>query len=59
MGVPLVDKMLGSPSEYRMEDNERYKQIDEFVKDRHGQMKHTVGPNKGAAVIDVWMENHF
>ena len=47
MGVPLVEKMLGLPSEYSLADNERHKQINEFVKD-----------NPGAAVIDVWMKNH-
>ncbi len=39
MGVPLIQKMLGMPSDYSIEENERYKQIDEFVKAHPGQVK--------------------
>ena len=58
MGVPLIQKMLGMPSDYSIEENERYKQIDEFVKASQGKIKNMVGHSKGSAVIDVWMKNH-
>ena len=58
MGVPLVEKMLGLPSDYKIEDNERYKQIDDFMKAHPGEVKNMVGHSKGGAVIDVWMKNH-
>jgi hypothetical protein len=37
MGVPLIQKMLGMPSEYSIEENERYKQIDAFAKASQGK----------------------
>jgi hypothetical protein len=58
MGVPLIEKMLGLPSEYQIQDNERYKQIDDFMKTHPGEVKNMVGHSKGGAVIDVWMKNH-
>ena len=58
MGVPLIQKMLGMPSDYSIEENERYKQIDDFVKAHPGQVKNMVGHSKGSAVVDVWMKNH-
>ena len=58
MGVPLIQKMLGLPSDYRIEENERYKQLDDFVKANPGKVKNIVGHSKGSAVIDVWMKNH-
>ena len=56
MGVPLIQKMLGLPSDYRIEENERYKQLDDFVKANPGKVKNIVGHSKGSAVIDVWMK---
>ena len=53
MGVPLVEKMIGVNSSYRIEDNERYKELDAFIKSHPGQVKNFVGRSKGAAVIDV------
>ena len=58
MGAPLIQKMLGMPSDYSIEENERYQQIDEFVKAHPGQVKNMVGHSKGSAVVDVWMKNH-
>ncbi len=58
MGVPLAEKMLGLPSEYSIEENERYKQLDDFIKAHPGQIQNLVGHSKGSAVIDVWMKNH-
>ena len=56
MGVPIIQKMLGMPSKYSIEENDRYKQIDEFVKAHPGQVKNMVGHSKGSAVVDVWMK---
>ena len=58
MGVPLIQKMLGMPSDYSIEENERYTQIDDFVKAHPGQVKNMVGHSKGSAVVDVWMKSH-
>ena len=58
MGIPLIGKMLGISSDYSIEENERYKQIDDFIKAHPGQVKNMVGHSKGSAVIDVWMKNH-
>ena len=58
MGVPLIQKMLGLPSDYSIEENERYKQIDDFVNAHPGQVKNMVGHSKGSAVIDDWMKSH-
>ncbi len=40
MGVPLIEKMLGVSSEYRIEENERYKQLDECISSSRGNQKH-------------------
>ena len=40
MGIPLIEKMLGISSDYSIEENERYKQIDDFIKAHPGQVKH-------------------
>ena len=58
MGIPLIGKMLGISSDYSIEENERYKQIDDFIKAHPGQVKNMVGHSKGSAVIDVWMKSH-
>ena len=58
MGIPLIGNMLGISCDYSIEENERYKQIDDFIKAHPGQVKNMVGHSKGAAVIDVWMKNH-
>ena len=48
MGVPLVEKMIGVNSNYRIEDNERRKELDAFTKSHPGQVKNFVGHSKGA-----------
>lgn len=58
MGVPLVANALGMQAPYAIEDNERYKQLDKFIKEHPGQVKNLVGHSKGAAVIHTWMKNN-
>ncbi len=58
MGVPLVEKMLSLPSDHSIEENERYKQLDDFIKAHPGAVKSLVGHSKGSAVIDKWIQNH-
>lgn len=58
MGVPLLENMLGIPATYNIEDNERYKQMDHFIKMHPGQVKNLVGHSKGGAVIHTWMKNN-
>ena len=58
MGVPLIKKMMGMPSDYSIEENERYEQLDDFVKANPGKVKNMVAHSKGSAVVDKWMKNH-
>ena len=58
MGVPLVANALGMQAPYKIEDNERYKQLDNFMKLHQGQVKNLVGHSKGSAVIHTWMKNN-
>lgn len=58
MGVPLVENMLGGSAKYRVQDNERYREIDDFVKAHPGEVKNMVAHSKGAAAVDVWMRDH-
>jgi len=58
MGVPLISNALGLPMSYAIEDNERYKELDEFMKSHPGQVKNLVGHSKGSAVIHAWMKNN-
>ncbi len=58
MGVPLVANALGMQTPYAIEENERYKQLDNFMKLHPGQVKNLVGHSKGAAVIHTWMKNN-
>ena len=58
MGEPLVENILGGSAKYRLQDNEMYKQVDDFHKAHPGEVKNMVGHSKGAAVIDVWMKDH-
>jgi hypothetical protein len=58
MGVPLVAQSVGIPLPYRIEDNQRYQTLEQFMTDHGGQVKNMVGHSKGAAVVDVWKKNH-
>ena len=59
MGVPLVAKtLLGVDAPYKIEDNERYKQLDEFMQQHRGVVKNLVGHSKGGAVVHTWMKNN-
>ena len=58
MGVPLIANALGIQTPYAIEDNERYKQLDNFMKMHPGQVKNLVGHSKGSAVIHTWMKNN-
>ena len=58
MGIPLIEQMLGLPTDYRIQDNERYNEIEDFMKAHPGEVKNMVGHSKGSAVIDVWMKDH-
>ena len=58
MGVPLVANALGVPMPYMIEENDRYKQLDSFIKMHPGQVKNLVGHSKGSAVIHTWMKNN-
>ena len=58
MGVPLIENALGIPSTYKIEENERYKQLDNFMKMHPGQVKNLVGHSKGGAVVHTWMQNN-
>ncbi len=58
MGVPLIANTFGIQAPYAIEDNERYKQLDSFMKLHPGQVKNLVGHSKGAAVIHTWMKNN-
>ena len=58
MGVPLIENALGIPSTYKIEENERYTQLDNFIKMHPGQVKNLVGHSKGAAAIHTWMQNN-
>jgi len=58
MGVPLFANALGMQAPYAIEDNERYKELDNFMKLHPGQVKNLVGHSKGSAVIHTWMKNN-
>ena len=58
MGAPLLANTLGIETPYKIEENNRYKQLDNFVKMHPGQVKNLVGHSKGAAVIHTWMKNN-
>jgi hypothetical protein len=58
MGIPLISRVLGSDARYNIEDNERYRTLEQFMKDHPGQVKNMVGHSKGAAVIHAYRENN-
>ena len=58
MGIPLIENALGIPSTYKIEENERYTQLDNFMKMHPGQVKNLVGHSKGGAVVHTWMQNN-
>jgi hypothetical protein len=58
MGIPLVAQSVGIPLPYNIESNQRYKTLEQFMKDHGGQVKNMVGHSKGAAVVDVWKKNN-
>jgi hypothetical protein len=43
---------------YRIEDNQRYQTLEQYMKEHGGQVKNMVGHSKGAAVVDVWKKNN-
>ena len=61
-GVPLVGKILDldllAPTTYDVTQMDRYKQLDQFIKDNPDKVKNLVGHSKGSAVIDQWMKNN-
>lgn len=58
MGVPLIAQAFGIPLPYSIEDNARYTELDNFMKEHPGMVKNFVGHSKGSAVIHRWMQNH-
>ena len=58
IGAPLVANALGVKTPYPIEDNERYKQLDDFMKANSRQVKGMVMHSKAAAVAHRWMQNH-
>ena len=43
---------------YSIEENQRYKTVEQFMRDHPGSVKNVVGHSKGSAVIDVWKKNN-
>jgi hypothetical protein len=58
MGLPLIAQTLGVPMPYSIEENQRYKTVEQFMRDHPGSVKNMVGHSKGSAVIDVWKKNN-
>ena len=58
MGVPLVANAAGIPMSYPIENNERYKQIDDYTKVSSGHVKGMVMHSKASAAAHRWMQNH-
>ena len=61
-GIPLVKKIVDfdliAPTKYDVTQMDRYKQLDQFIKDNPDKVKHLVGHSKGSAIIDQWMKNN-
>jgi hypothetical protein len=61
-GVPLVKKILDldllAPTTYDVTQMDRYKQLDQFIKDNPDKVKNFVAHSKGSAVVDQWMKNN-
>jgi len=53
-----VARALGLGARYRIEDNRRYQQVEQFLREHPGEVKNMVGHSKAAAVIDVYKKNH-
>ena len=58
MGIPLVVQAMGVPMPYAIESNQRYKTLDQFMRDHPGAVKNMVGHSKGSAVVDVYKKNN-
>ena len=58
MGIPLVEKMLGLPANYQLEQTTRYKQLDKFMENNPDKVKNLTGHSLGGAVVSTWMKNH-
>jgi hypothetical protein len=58
MGLPLVAQSVGIPLPYDIQSNQRYKTLEQFMREHPGQVKNMVGHSKGAAVVDVWKKNN-
>ena len=61
-GIPLVETILGrdllAPTTYDVTQMDRYKQLDQFIKDNPDKVKNLVGHSKGSAVIDQWIKHN-
>jgi hypothetical protein len=58
MGIPLLAQSVGIPMPYAIHTNDRYLELEQYMKDHGGEVKNMVGHSKGSAVIDVWKKNN-
>jgi hypothetical protein len=58
MGLPLITQSVGILVPYQLESNQRYKTLEQFMRDHPGQVKNMVGHSKGAAVVDVYKKSN-
>jgi hypothetical protein len=47
-----------NPTQFDITQEDRYKEVDAFMKANPGKVKNMVGHSKGAAVIDNWIRNN-
>jgi hypothetical protein len=47
-----------NPTQFDVSQQDRYKQLDAFMKANPGKVKNMVGHSKGSAVIDNWIRNN-
>ena len=49
---------LANPTQFDVSQEDRYKQVDAFMKANTGKVKNMVGHSKGSAVVDQYMREH-
>ena len=47
-----------NPTQFDVSQEDRYKQLDAFMKANPGKVKNMVGHSEGSAVIDNWIRNN-